>query len=118
MGRKGLFSAHPIRYAQAIVGETMRCPNCGTANETGRKFCGECGSALANLCPTCSTPNPPGTKFCGECGTALTTAPAASAPVQQTIAAPASERRLVSILFADLVGFTALSENKDAEEVR
>src|SRR2546421_3771488 len=96
----------------------MRCPNCATANETGRKFCGECGSALANLCPTCSTPNPPGTKFCGECGTPLTSAPAASAPVQQTIAAPASERRLVSVLFADLVGFTALSELRDAEEVR
>ncbi|MGZ4140695.1 MAG: zinc-ribbon domain-containing protein, partial [Actinomycetota bacterium] len=25
----------------------MRCPNCGTENETGRKFCGECGNPLA-----------------------------------------------------------------------
>src|SRR5581483_9212581 len=33
-------------------------------------------------------------------------------------APPVTERRLVSILFADLVGFTALSESRDAEEVR
>ena len=93
----------------------MLCPNCGTENEAGRKFCGECGTALAALCPSCGSPNAPGAKFCGECGTSLT---AGSPPVQQVIAAPAAERRLVSVLFADLVGFTALSENRDAEEVR
>ena len=55
-------------------------------------------------------------KFCGECGVALATAtvPADSKPAS----APAAERRLVSILFADLVGFTAASEGRDAEETR
>jgi class 3 adenylate cyclase len=97
----------------------MRCPNCGTENEPGRKFCGECGNALTALCPSCGSPNAPGTKFCGECGTPLTSSAAPSAQATpQTIAAPTSERRLVSVLFADLVGFTALSENRDAEEVR
>jgi class 3 adenylate cyclase/tetratricopeptide (TPR) repeat protein len=73
----------------------------------------ECGSALALICPECRSPNTPGAKFCGECGTALTgvEAPAAATP-------PAAERRLVSVLFADLVGFTTLSESRDSEEVR
>jgi class 3 adenylate cyclase/tetratricopeptide (TPR) repeat protein len=85
-------------------------------NEAGRKFCGECGSALVHTCPSCGTANPPGVKFCGECGTALT-APTAE-PAPQARVAPAAERRLVSVLFADLVGFTAASESRDAEDTR
>src|SRR6266498_3332556 len=66
------------------------------------------------LCPTCATENEPGRKFCAECGGPLA-AQAASLP---PLAAPTSERRLVSVLFADLVGFTTISESRDAEEVR
>ena len=49
----------------------MRCPVCGTENEVGRKFCLECGAALARVCPACGTPNAAGAKFCGECGAGL-----------------------------------------------
>ena len=81
------------------------------------KFCGECGSPLARPCPACGTPNEAGRKFCGECGARL--AATASAPaVPETTVPVAAERRLVSVLFADLVGFTPLSESRDAEEVR
>jgi class 3 adenylate cyclase/tetratricopeptide (TPR) repeat protein len=98
------------------VAESVVCASCGTENEAGRKFCGECGNALARACPECGTPNGASVKFCGECGTALT---AESAPVQaQTPDSPAAERRLVSVLFADLVGFTAASESRDAEDTR
>jgi class 3 adenylate cyclase/tetratricopeptide (TPR) repeat protein len=93
----------------------MTCPSCGTENREGRKFCSECGTALASACPSCGAPNEPGEKFCGECGTALTT-PSAAEPAPA--APPAAERRLVSVLFADLVGFTTLSESRDSEEVR
>ncbi|MFL5644291.1 MAG: adenylate/guanylate cyclase domain-containing protein [Chloroflexota bacterium] len=93
----------------------MDCPVCGTKNEPGRKFCGECGTQLAAVCPTCGTSNAPGVKFCGECGTDLRGAGATTPGPSDT---PTAERRLVSILFADLVGFTTLSESRDAETVR
>jgi predicted ATPase/class 3 adenylate cyclase len=97
------------------VPDTQSCPACGSANEAGRKFCGECGTSLSVECPSCGTTNSPAMKFCGECGTAL----AADASVRTTPApAPAAERRLVSVLFADLVGYTALSEGRDFEDVR
>ena len=101
-----------------MVDGVVLCPACGTENERDRKFCGECGSALARACPSCGASNAPATKFCGECGTALTTAAPAPAPAVTAHAAPAAERRLVSVLFADLVGYTALSEGRDFEDVR
>jgi class 3 adenylate cyclase/tetratricopeptide (TPR) repeat protein len=91
------------------------CAACGTENEQGRKFCGECGAPLSRACPSCATANAPAAKFCGECGARLdepALAPAAPRPE------PAAERRLVSVLFADLVGHTTFSESRDAEEVR
>ena len=89
----------------------ITCSNCGAENPSGQKFCGECGMALAATCSSCGAANPPGQRFCGECGSALGAA-AEQAPQV------AVERRLVSVLFADLVGFTPLSEDRDAEEVR
>ena len=96
----------------------MRCANCQTENDPDRKFCVECGARLAIACPSCGAPNPPGGKFCGECGTPLSAATEASAPAEAPREARVAERRLVSILFADLVGFTAQSEDRDPEEVR
>jgi predicted ATPase/class 3 adenylate cyclase len=92
----------------------VACLACGTENEPGRKFCGECGNALARSCPSCGAPNPASVKFCGECGAQL----ASPAEVKPPTAAPQAERRHVTVLFADLVGFTTLSESRDAEEVR
>ena len=101
----------------------MDCARCGAANEAGRKFCRECGERLAVVCPSCGGANLPVDKFCGDCGTplasvaAVTSTPAA-AGTRAGDAADATERRLVSVLFVDLVGFTTYSEGRDAEDVR
>ncbi|MBA3688842.1 MAG: AAA family ATPase [Chloroflexi bacterium] len=92
----------------------MICSNCGTENEAQRKFCTECATPLAAACPNCGTTNPPTAKFCGECATPLEGVARPAEP----ISAPVAERRLVSVLFADLVGFTPFAEERDAEDVR
>ena len=104
----------------------MRCAQCGTENDEGRRFCQECGTRLVPGCPTCGAENPPAAKFCGDCGTALgggaaqsgTTARPTTGQAPTTPASPVAERRMVTVLFADLVGFTPYSEERDAEEVR
>jgi len=100
------------------------CASCGADNDAGRKFCLECGTPLAAACPACGSPNPPAARFCGECGarlagTAATALPATAPARPGASPAPAvAERRVVSVLFADLVGFTTIAETRDAEEVR
>jgi class 3 adenylate cyclase len=96
----------------------MRCSSCGSENEATRKFCGECGSPLAIACAECGSPNAPGVKFCGECGSPLVAQASADQAAGADVPALAAERRLVSVLFADLVGFTSASEARDAEDTR
>jgi class 3 adenylate cyclase/predicted ATPase len=101
----------------------VTCTNCGTPNEAGRKFCAECGKPLGAACANCGTLNAATVKFCGECGSAMqagTATPAGAGTGDATAATADSgaERRLVSVLFADLVGFTTLAEGRDAEETR
>jgi membrane protease subunit (stomatin/prohibitin family) len=55
--------------------QLVLCPNCGTQNTLGTKFCGNCGSSLAPVakikCPKCGAENPETQKFCGNCGSSL-----------------------------------------------
>jgi class 3 adenylate cyclase/tetratricopeptide (TPR) repeat protein len=83
----------------------IRCARCGRENPADAQFCMRCGAALSRVCPNCGAANAMDATFCLQCGTAL--APAAT-----------TERRRLSILFADLVGSTALTQRLDPEAMR
>src|ERR1700720_524541 len=108
------------------MAQTAICSNCQTANPEGAHFCMSCGAALAVSCPSCGTPAPAGARFCLSCGTAGppgaagTRGPgppapgAAPAPAPSTPGAPAAsphseERRTVTVLFADISGYTSVA---------
>jgi class 3 adenylate cyclase/predicted ATPase len=95
----------------------MVCPRCSAESPSGQKFCGECGTALSLVCSSCGTASPPAQKFCGECGAALAVT-AGPGVVAAAGAGPVAERRVCSVLFCDVVGFTPLSEARDPEAVR
>ena len=86
----------------------------------GRRFCLECGSPLTAGCSTCGAANEPAAKFCGTCGTRLggTSETEAVGAVGGALPSPAAERRMVSVMFVDLVGFTHLAEDRDPEAIR
>jgi class 3 adenylate cyclase/tetratricopeptide (TPR) repeat protein len=89
------------------------CPSCGAQTDQGKRFCGDCGSPLDTACASCGSPSQPGKRFCGDCG-----APLGVEAAEAQRPAPVTERRLVSVLFADLVGFTSIAEGRDPEHVR
>src|SRR5882762_1931712 len=106
------------------------CPQCAFESPAGMRFCGRCGAALAARCPHCGAEAPPDFRFCGHCGKGLQETPAPAAAerpvytpkhladkILKSRSALEGERRQVTVLFADVAGFTTLAEKLDPEEV-
>jgi class 3 adenylate cyclase/predicted ATPase len=98
------------------VATTIACTGCGATNRDGRRFCADCGKALPAACAMCGFANEPQEKFCGGCGVEIAAAGVAAKPSPSSDSSE-SERRPVTVLFADLVGFTRMSQELDPEEV-
>jgi class 3 adenylate cyclase/predicted ATPase len=102
----------------------VRCPSCKAEIPEGSKFCRECGAALRGRCPSCGNANPASAKFCLECGHKLPTSgvEAATGRSATDTATPqpagSAERRQLTVMFADLVGSTAMSARLDPEDMR
>ncbi len=114
------------------------CPSCGEAATPTQRFCLACGTSLElATCPSCGSARVRGARFCGHCGTRLlggpdepvaqartdgagegTAAVSGDAAAGQRSEERVTERRLVSVVFADLVGYTARAEAEDPEAVR
>jgi class 3 adenylate cyclase len=85
----------------------VSCASCGRENRAGARFCGGCGASLTPRCSACGASAAADARFCDACGAAL----GGSAPD------PAAARKVVTIVFADLIGSTALHERLDPESV-
>ena len=123
----------------------VRCVNCQTELIPGKQFCHACGTRAPIACRQCGNPVDAGFRFCPECGTpvaadAPTAAAGAAAPapdgqerllrlaqdipevlaakIRASRGAVAGERKLVTVMFCDLVGSTSIAERLDPEEYR
>lgn len=82
------------------------CASCGAVNAEGARFCGQCGGALARACARCGDAFDESARFCPACGT----------PVGGLAPSEREARKVVSALFADVVGSTPLGERLDPED--
>src|SRR5256714_3422789 len=92
----------------------LGCVCCGAEHARGARFGGGCGPPPRRLAPACGFEQPAGATFCSNCGIALRDDARRAGEASDD----RQERRVVTVLFADLAGSTALGERLDPEDVR
>jgi len=101
----------------------MQCQQCGHKNKQERRYCAICGETLSVVCVECGFANDPEDSFCGGCGEPVSlSSDRGSTPNKDTssddlVVTTAGELRQVTILFADIAGYTRLSSERDPEEI-
>ncbi len=102
----------------------MNCSSCNWLLKPGKRYCTHCGIPIQRLCTQCHTIAEADDVFCGDCGSVLPVSEVATPKnIRPAIVSGKlnpqhdNERRFVTVLFADLVGFTNFSTSKDPEEV-
>jgi class 3 adenylate cyclase/tetratricopeptide (TPR) repeat protein len=111
----------------------MKCPKCQTENPENKKFCRKCGAKLTVICPQCRSEIFPDDSFCGDCGYDVRKPKEAASidyaepqsytpkfladKILNTRSSIEGERKLVTVLFADVANYTSMSEKLDPEEV-
>lgn len=93
----------------------MICQSCDSELSSESRFCSSCGAPVLVICTKCQHPNHPNARFCAVCGTRLQ---GWLATAVQHIPLKRSERRLVTVMFCDLVDSTPLSVRLDPEDLR
>jgi predicted ATPase/class 3 adenylate cyclase len=93
----------------------MQCSRCRASNRHPRRYCSECGAPLTSACAACGFANQAGERFCGGCGAGLPDARTVSAPPAPTLQ---SERKYVTVLFADLRGSLEVLAQRDPEDAQ
>jgi len=96
-----------------VPSETVACRHCGAPNAPDARFCARCGAPQGRTCSECGTRVDEDARFCPTCGIPLQQ-PAAIGPAVVL----GETRKIVTVLFADLVGSTGLTEALDPEEAR
>jgi len=103
---------------------TDACRQCGFANDPQARFCENCGANLRESCPNCGAAVGARQNFCRACGEPLA-AVRAGLPRLQTpehlatrIEPAEAERKIATILFADIANSTEIIRDLDAEEAR
>jgi hypothetical protein len=100
----------------------MECSGCGFDIQSGFAFCPRCGAKQPITCAACGYACQPDFAFCPRCGASIPgTAQPVSKPKIEAVLSKSegdADRRPVTVLFADLCGFTTLSEQIDPEVMR
>ncbi len=92
----------------------MNCRACGRALEPDSRFCPGCGTPVDLACRSCGAAIALDARFCARCGTPV----AGPGPAAVEAAGTGRERKVATMVFADLVGFTGLNETTDPEVVQ
>jgi class 3 adenylate cyclase/tetratricopeptide (TPR) repeat protein len=93
----------------------MNCRSCGRALELDGRFCPGCGTPIEIVCRSCGVSLAADARFCASCGTPVA---AAGGPPAAEWPDTGRERKVATMVFADLVGFTSLNESSDPELVQ